>query len=73
MKNTNRFLMNFTFKVTLFLLFVTVNFAQVTTGSLQGIVKDPNGAVIAGASVKVTNTATAQVKETVACHSRGTT
>lgn len=38
--------------------------AQVTTGSLQGIVRDQNGAVIAGASVKVTNTQTGQSKET---------
>ncbi len=38
--------------------------AQVTTGSLQGIVKDPNGAVVAGAAVKVTNTSTGIVRET---------
>ncbi|MBV9210909.1 MAG: carboxypeptidase regulatory-like domain-containing protein, partial [Acidobacteria bacterium] len=38
--------------------------AQVTTGSLQGIVKDPNGAVVAGAAVKVTNADTGIVKET---------
>jgi hypothetical protein len=35
-----------------------------TTGNLQGIVRDPNGAVVAGATVKVTNTQTAQVRET---------
>lgn len=38
--------------------------AQVTTGNLQGVVKDPNGAVVAGATVKITNTATGIVKET---------
>ncbi len=38
--------------------------AQVTTGSLQGVVKDPNGAVVAGATVKVTNTSTGIVRET---------
>lgn len=38
--------------------------AQVTTGNLQGVVKDPNGAVVAGAAVKVTNASTGIVKET---------
>jgi hypothetical protein len=38
--------------------------AQVTTGNVQGVVKDPNGAVVAGAAVKVTNTDTGIVKET---------
>lgn len=38
-------------------------FAQ-TTGNLQGIVRDPNGAVVAGAAVKVTNTETGIVRET---------
>lgn len=38
-------------------------FAQ-TTGNLQGIVRDPNGAVVAGATVKVTNVETGQVRET---------
>lgn len=35
-----------------------------TTGNLQGVVRDPNKAVVAGASVKVSNTATGQVRET---------
>ena len=39
--------------------------AQVTTGNLQGVVKDPNGAVVAGAAVKITNADTGIVKETV--------
>jgi hypothetical protein len=38
--------------------------AQVTTGNLQGVVKDPNGAVVAGAAVKITNAATGISKET---------
>ncbi len=50
----------------IFCVFVAVSsvFAQVTTGNLQGIVADQTGAVIAGASVKVTNTETNQVRET---------
>src|SRR5262245_3828884 len=48
------------------LLFTAITaVAQVTTGNLQGVVKDPNGAVVAGASVKVTNVDTGIVKETV--------
>ncbi len=35
-----------------------------TTGNLQGIVRDPNGAVVAGAAVKATNTETGIVRET---------
>jgi hypothetical protein len=38
--------------------------AQVTTGSLQGVVLDPNKAAVAGASVKVTNTANGATRET---------
>jgi hypothetical protein len=38
--------------------------AQVTTGSLQGVIKDQNEAVVAGATVKVTNTSTGIVRET---------
>src|SRR5262245_5548870 len=37
--------------------------AQVTTGSVQGVVSDPNKGVLANASVKVTNTETGQVRE----------
>ncbi len=39
-------------------------FGQVTTGSLQGVVQDPNGATVAGAAVKITNTQTGTVRET---------
>lgn len=38
--------------------------AQVTTGNLQGVVRDQNNAVIAGAAVKVTNADTGIFKET---------
>ncbi|MFL6228053.1 MAG: carboxypeptidase regulatory-like domain-containing protein [Pyrinomonadaceae bacterium] len=38
--------------------------AQVTTGALQGVVKDPNGAVVSGAAVKVTNVDTGNARET---------
>ncbi|HXT64871.1 MAG TPA: carboxypeptidase regulatory-like domain-containing protein [Pyrinomonadaceae bacterium] len=38
--------------------------AQVTTGNLQGIVQDPNKAIVTGATVKVTNTETGIAKET---------
>ncbi len=47
----------------LMLLTAVLAFAQ-TTGSLQGIVRDPNGAVVSGATVRVTNTATGQVRDT---------
>ncbi|MDQ3747613.1 MAG: Plug and carboxypeptidase regulatory-like domain-containing protein [Acidobacteriota bacterium] len=52
------------FAVFCVLVAVSSVFAQVTTGNLQGIVADQTGAVIAGASVKVTNTETNQVRET---------
>ncbi|MBP7376027.1 MAG: TonB-dependent receptor, partial [Pyrinomonadaceae bacterium] len=39
-------------------------FSQGTTGQLSGTVTDPNGAVIAGAAVKVTNTGTNTSRET---------
>ena len=43
--------------------FASLVVAQVTTGSLQGVVMDPNKAVIAGATVKVTNVETGQSRE----------
>src|SRR5437870_7505429 len=36
---------------------------QVTTGSLQGVVTDPNKAVVPGATVKITNVDTGQSRE----------
>jgi hypothetical protein len=38
--------------------------AQVTSGSLQGVVLDPNGAAVAGATVKITNAETGISRET---------
>jgi hypothetical protein len=38
--------------------------AQVTTGSLQGVVLDPNGAAVAGATVRITNAETGISRET---------
>src|SRR5258707_15348193 len=35
--------------------FVIGALGQVTTGSVQGVVRDPNGAVVSGATVHVTN------------------
>ena len=42
----------------LLLILAATAFAQGTTGNLTGTVTDPNGAVVPGASVKITNTAT---------------
>ena len=50
------------FAVLSVLVFVSSVSAQ-TTGNLQGVVRDPNGAVVAGAAVKVTNTETGVVRE----------
>ena len=57
---------NFIFWVTLLFIFSVVSFGQVTTGNLTGVVTDPNGAVIPGATVKLTNVETGQVRETTA-------
>src|ERR1700746_440074 len=35
--------------------------ATISTGSIQGIVKDPSGALIAGAKIKITSQQTGQV------------
>ncbi|MBX3291142.1 MAG: TonB-dependent receptor [Acidobacteria bacterium] len=40
-------------------------YGQGTTGQISGVVTDPNGAVIPGATVKVTNAATNQTREAV--------
>ncbi len=39
-------------------------FGQVTAGNLQGMVTDPNGAVVAGATVRLTNPESGFVRET---------
>jgi hypothetical protein len=44
------------------LLGATAAFAQVVTGTIQGVVSDPSGAVVPGASVKVRNTATGFIR-----------
>lgn len=58
-----------TFRVTASLFAVifltaTLAFSQVTTGSLTGVVRDANGAVVTGANVTITNTATGQARQT---------
>ncbi len=52
-----------------FVLFQSA-FAQQETGQLNGTVKDPNDAVVAGATVKITNTATS-VERTTTTNSEG--
>ncbi len=44
--------------------------AQATTGTVSGSISDPNGAVVAGATVTLTNTATGQSR-TVSTNDRG--
>jgi hypothetical protein len=46
--------------VCLALLATTFTFAQTAKGSLQGTVKDPNGAAVVGATVEATNDATGE-------------
>ena len=56
---------SFTGVFAVFCVFAAVSSALAqTTGNLQGIVRDPNGAAVAGAAVKVTNTETGIVRET---------
>jgi hypothetical protein len=43
--------------------------AQVTTGTVKGVVTDPNGAVVAGAKVTITRKSTAETKETTSSDS----
>lgn len=54
------------FLMTMLVLAAVTATAQETTGSLRGTVVDPNGAVVAGANVTLTNTATgsSQTKQT---------
>src|SRR5262249_23138748 len=55
--------MRFIFLLALILMFSMASLGQVTTGNLTGVVTDPNGAVIAGATVKLTNVETGQVRD----------
>jgi hypothetical protein len=48
-------LLRLTMLVAIFTLCLTPAFAQETTGNIQGTVKDPTGAVVAGATVTATN------------------
>jgi hypothetical protein len=48
------------------LMLAAVALGQGTTGNLTGTVKDPNGAVVPGAAVKITNTATNVTRESTA-------
>src|SRR3989442_14268588 len=50
--------------VAVLLLLGMVGYAQTFRGAINGTVTDPSGAVVAGASVKATNTATAVVLTT---------
>src|SRR4030095_4289241 len=47
------------------ILTASVGFAQLSTGSLSGVVTDPNGLVIAGAKVVATHVPTGRIYETV--------
>ena len=46
------------------LVFVPINFAQTSKGFMVGTITDPNGAAVAAATVKATNTATGVSRET---------
>jgi hypothetical protein len=50
----------------LFAAFAIAAWAQVTTGRLEGVVNDPQGAAVPGAQVKVINTETGQAFDTIA-------
>lgn len=52
------------FAVFCILAAVSSAFAQVTTGNLQGVVADPNGSVVAGATVRISNPSTGFTRET---------
>src|SRR5262249_22219434 len=60
-------------RTTLFVLFLGLTaslvFAQSDTGSLSGTVKDPNGAVVAGAKLKIKNDQTGRELDTTSTDS----
>jgi hypothetical protein len=64
-----RQMISVTFSVAL--LFSTVGFAQGVRGTITGQVKDPTGAVVPGASVKLINLATGQVTRTAQTNGDG--
>src|SRR5438093_13161301 len=49
----------------LILLFGSAAFAQINTATVVGTVTDPSGAVVAGANITITNTATGAVRNSV--------
>jgi Carboxypeptidase regulatory-like domain/TonB dependent receptor-like, beta-barrel/TonB-dependent Receptor Plug Domain len=68
--------MNKTFSKILFPILISLSsaaaFAQGTTGTIEGTIKDPNGAAIAGATVSIENqTDTAGFKKTVTTDEKG--
>ncbi|MBV9217135.1 MAG: TonB-dependent receptor, partial [Acidobacteria bacterium] len=62
----NKFSMKFLFATVALLVFSAVSIMAQDLGSLNGTVKDQNGAVVPGATVKVTNPSTSVEKTTVA-------
>src|SRR6185312_8392910 len=49
----------------LLVLFAGSAWAQVSTASVNGVIRDPNGAVIPGATIELQNTATSVVHQSV--------
>ena len=59
------------FAVCLVFILCLSGFAQNITGSITGVVKDPSGAVVSGATVTITNTDTGLVARTVSTDASG--
>jgi hypothetical protein len=59
------YLPRFVFVLAIIAVFSLSAFGQQTTGSLHGTINDPNGAVVAGATVTLTNTATGAERSAV--------
>jgi Carboxypeptidase regulatory-like domain len=55
--------MKFVFSMVLMFAFAGISLAQTSKGTVVGTVLDPNGAVVAGATVKLTNTETGVSRE----------
>jgi hypothetical protein len=49
------------------LAFVVTSHGQVTTGNVRGIVKDPSGAVVEGATVTITDPRKQSVQTATTC------